>query len=409
MTIRTRVGTGPLAAGGALPLDGIRVLDMSRLLPGPFASMILADFGAEVIKVEEPGLADYSRWAPPFYDTLSVYFSNVNRNKKSITLNLKSAEGREIFHRLAKDADLVLETFRPGVVKRLGVDFDTLHEINPRLIYCSLSGYGQDGPYRDYAGHDLNIQGLGGILSFINRGEGHPIVPGLPIADFAGSLWTVIAIMMALQARDRQGGQYIDVSILDCIVSLLCRDSMFHFGQTEPEDSSFYGESPRFNVFETADGKHVTLSALEAKFWVNLCKKLGREDLINADERPEDRLTSHKKNRDEVFAFLRQVFKTKTCEEWVRVLAEADVPCYPALSIPEVFKDPHVLHRGMLKEMHHPTEGTIRHIGVPVKLSRTPGGIRDHPPMLGEHNDEVLSGLGFGVAELGALRAAGII
>jgi crotonobetainyl-CoA:carnitine CoA-transferase CaiB-like acyl-CoA transferase len=392
-----------------LPLEGIRVLDLSRLLPGPFASMILADFGAEVVKVEEPELADYSRWAPPFYESLSVYFSNVNRNKKSITLNLKSAEGRDIFHRLAKDADVVLETFRPGVVKRLGVDFETLSELNPRLIYCSLSGYGQDGPYRDYAGHDLNIQGLGGILSFINRGEGHPIVPGLPIADFAGSLWTVIAVMMALQARDRRGGQYIDVSILDCIVSLLCRDSMFHFGNTAPDDSSFYGESPRFNVFETADGKYVTLSALEAKFWVNLCKKLGREDLINKNERHEDRLTSHKGNREEVFAFLRKAFKTKTSEEWVKELAEADVPCYPVLSIPEVFRDPHVLHRGMLKEVEHATEGTMKHIGIPVKLSQTPGEIRSHPPRLGEHTEEVLGGLGLRGAEIGALRAAGVI
>lgn len=371
--------------------------------------MILADFGAEVVKVEEPGLADYSRWAPPFYDSLSVYFSNVNRNKKSITLNLKAAEGRDIFHRLAKDADVVLETFRPGVVKRLGVDFDTLRAINPRLIYCSLSGYGQDGPYRDYAGHDLNIQGLGGILSFINRGEGHPIVPGLPIADFAGSLWTVIAIMMALQARERQGGQYIDVSILDCIVSLLCRDSMFHFGHTKPDDSSFYGESPRFNVFETADGRYVTLSALEAKFWVNLCKKLGREDLINPEERHEDRLTSHKERREEIFAFLREAFKAKTSDEWVRELAEADVPCYPVLSIPEVFEDPHVLHRGMLQEMRHPTEGVLKHIGTPVKLSRTPGGIRTQPPKLGENNDEVLGELGLRAEELRALRAGGVI
>jgi crotonobetainyl-CoA:carnitine CoA-transferase CaiB-like acyl-CoA transferase len=392
-----------------LPLEGIRVLDLSRLLPGPFASMILADFGAEVVKVEEPELADYSRWAPPFYESLSVYFSNVNRNKKSITLNLKSPEGRDIFHRLAKDADVVLETFRPGVVKRLGVDFETLSALNPRLIYCSLSGYGQDGPYRDYAGHDLNIQGLGGILSFINRGEGHPIVPGLPIADFAGSLWTVIAVMMALQARERRGGQYIDVSILDCIVSLLCRDSMFHFGNAAPDDSSFYGESPRFNVFKTADGKYVTLSALEAKFWVNLCKKLGREDLINKNERHEDRLTSHKGNREEVFAFLRNAFKTKTSEEWVKELAEADVPCYPVLSIPEVFRDPHVLHRGMLKEVEHATEGTMKHIGIPVKLSQTPGEIRSHPPRLGEHTEEVLGGLGLRGAEIGALRAGGVI
>lgn len=392
-----------------LPLDGIRILDLSRLLPGPFASMILADFGAEVIKVEEPGLADYSRWAPPFYDKLSVYFSNVNRNKKSITLNLKSAEGREIFHGLAAQADVVLETFRPGVVQRLGVDYETLRKINPRLVYCSLSGYGQDGPYRDYAGHDLNIQGLGGILSFINRGEGHPIVPGLPIADFAGSLWTVIAIAMALQARERVGGQYIDVSILDCIVSLLCRDSMFHFGNTRPDDSSFYGESPRFNVFETADGRYVTLSALESKFWVNLCRKLGREDLINENERHEDRLTSHKGNRDEMFDFLRRTFRTKTCDEWVRELAEADVPCYPVLTIAEVFRDPHVLHRGMLKEMHHPTEGTLRHIGIPVKLSETPGEIRKAPPLLGEHNDEVLGSLGFNAEQRKRLQAAGVV
>jgi len=392
-----------------LPLDGIRVLDLSRLLPGPFASMILADFGAEVIKVEEPGLADYSRWAPPFYETLSVYFCNVNRNKKSVTLNLKSEEGRAIFHRMAEKADVVLETFRPGVAKRLHVDYESLRARNSRLIYCSLSGYGQDGPYRDYAGHDLNIQGLGGILSFINRGEGHPIVPGLPIADFAGALWTVIAIAMALQARERNGGQYIDVSILDCIVSLLCRDSMFHFANTRPDDSSFYGESPRFNVFRTADGRYVTLSALEAKFWANLCRKLGREDLINENERHEDRLTSHKGMREEMFTFLREAFLTKTCDEWVRILAEADVPCYPVLTIAEVFADPHVRHRGMLQEVEHPTEGVIKHIGVPVKLSKTPGQIRKHPPALGEDNDAVLGGLGYATDEIRRLKESGVI
>jgi crotonobetainyl-CoA:carnitine CoA-transferase CaiB-like acyl-CoA transferase len=385
-------------------------LDLSRLLPGPFASMILADFGAEVIKVEEPGLADYSRWAPPFYGDLGVYFSNVNRNKKSITLNLKSTEGRDLFRRMASKADVVLETFRPGVVKRLGVDYETLRADNPGLVYCSLSGYGQDGPYRDYAGHDLNIQGLGGILSFINKGEGHPIVPGLPIADFAGSLWSVIAISMALHARARSGvGQYIDVSILDCIVSLLCRDSMFHFGKTEPTDSSFYGESPRFNVYETADGKYVTLSALEAKFWINLCRKLGREDLINPNETHEDRLTSHKGNRDEIFSFLRATFKTKTCDQWVRELAAADVPCYPALSIAEVFSDPHILHRNMLTEVNHPTAGPVKQIGVPVKLSGTPGTIRAAPPSLGADTAEVLGTLGYSKDQVAALRERGVL
>jgi crotonobetainyl-CoA:carnitine CoA-transferase CaiB-like acyl-CoA transferase len=215
--------------------------------------------------------------------------------------------------------------------------------------------------------------------------------------------------MMALQGRDRSGGQYIDVSILDSVVSLLCRDSMFHFGNTTPDNSSFYGESPRFNVFETSDGKYVTLSALEAKFWANLCRKVGREDLINQNERQEDRLTSHQGSRDEMFAFLRQLFKTKTSEEWVRELAAADVPCYPVLSIAEVFRDPHVLARGMLKEMQHPSEGTISQIGVPVKLSETPGTIRGLPPQLGEHNDEILGALGFSSEHCVKLQKAGVI
>lgn len=393
-----------------LPLEGIRIVDLSRLLPGPFATMILADFGAEVIKVEEPGLADYSRWSPPFYKKLGVYYSNVNRNKKSITLNLKTKEGLEIFQRLIHDADVVVETFRPGVVQRLNIDYDTLKKINPKLIYCSLSGYGQDGPYRDYAGHDLNIQGLGGILSFINQGKGEPIVPGLPIADFAGALWAVIAVMMAVQARHRTGnGQYLDVSILDSIVSLLCRDSMFHFGKTKPDDSSFYGDSPRFNVFETKDGKYITLSALEGKFWVNLCAEIGREDLINPHEKWEDRLTSHKHNREEVFEVLREAFKRKTRDEWVKQLAAADVPAYPVLTIEDVFNDPHILHRGMLQKFEHPTEGTIPHIGVPIKLSDTPGGIRTLAPELGEHTGEVLSKLGYSDAAQKKLREEKVI
>lgn len=372
--------------------------------------MILADFGAEVIKVEEPGLADYSRWSPPFYKKLGVYYSNVNRNKKSITLNLKTKEGLEVFQRLIKDADIVVETFRPGVTQRLNIDYDTLKKSNPKLIYCSLSGYGQDGPYRDYAGHDLNIQGLGGILSFINQGKGEPIVPGLPIADFAGALWAVIAIMMAVQARHRTGtGQYLDVSILDSIVSLLCRDSMFHFGKAKPDDSSFYGDSPRFNVFETKDGKFITLSALEGKFWVNLCAEIGREDLVNPHEKWEDRLTSHKQNRDEVFEVLRKAFKSKTRDQWVEQLAKADVPAYPVLTIEDVFTDPHILHRGMLQKFEHPTEGTIPHIGIPIKLSETPGEIRTLAPELGEHTPEILSKLGYSAEAQKKMREAKVI
>ncbi|MDP2726712.1 MAG: CaiB/BaiF CoA-transferase family protein [Dehalococcoidia bacterium] len=382
-------------------LEGVTVVDLSLFLPGPFCTLLLADLGAEVIKVEDPERGDHFRNMPPLVNGIGVRYLALNRNKKSVALNLKSEKGKEAFYRLIAKADVMVEGFRPGVAKRLGIDYHTLKDLNPRLIYCSVSGFGQDGPYRDVVGHDINYIGYGGILGLIGEEGGPPVIPGVRIADSAAGMFAAIAILAALMARNHTGqGQQVDVCMLDAVVSLLSTDAAAYLaGGQEPRrgEAPLTGAMSYYNVYETKDNQYITLGAIEAHFWRNLCQKLDREDLV-----PYQGATGEKGK--EVHSFLKETFLTKTREEWLKFFQDADVCCGPVNTLGEVFRDPQVLHRQMVVQTDHPQVGKISQIGIPMKLSQTPGGIRMPAPLLGEHTEEILRGLNYPQGEIEELR-----
>lgn len=387
-------------------LKSINILDLTRLLPGGYCTQLLGDMGADVIKIEQPGIGDYIRWIPPYMKKESGLFLAINRNKKSMTLNLKTTQGQKIFYRLVESADVIIEGYRPGVVKKLGVDYKTVKAFNPKVIYCSLSGYGQDGPYQDWVGHDINYIGIGGILG-ITGATHEPVIPGVQIADLAGGgMLATIAILVALFTRERIGvGQYIDVAMLDGIVSWLSIHAGKYFIDQEIPirgDMPLSGGAASYNIYETKDGKLISLGILEKQFWKNLCRVVGREDLEGA---PYFELS----HREELKDILQAIFRTKNQAEWIRLLNSADVPCGPVNTIDEVFKDPQVLHRNMICEMDHPTEGHIKQLGIPIKFSESPGQLRLPPPQLGEHSTEILRSLGYTTAEIQTFRTEGVI
>lgn len=393
----------------ATALDGIRVLDLSRLLPGPYASLLLADLGAEVIKVEEPGLGDYARWNPPHYGNTGVgsTYIMLNRNKKSLALNLKSERGKEIFRRLVRHSDVVLESFRPGVMDRLGVGYAALKLLNPRLIYCAITGYGQDGPYKDHVGHDINYMGYAGALGITGeRGRG-PLMPGVQVADIGGgSLMAAFAILAALIHRERSGkGQFLDVSMTDGVVSWLA----IHFGPyfatgrvPQRGEERLNGGWVCYGIYGCKDGKYVTIGALEPKFWANFCKVIGREDLV------EHQYATGAK-RDEVEGELRALFKTKTQGQWLELLQSVDICAGPVNSLADAVENPQLRHRELFQNLEHPRHGPIRQVGFPVKFSATPARMESPPPDLGEHTDEVLSRLGYSGEEIAGFRKDGVV
>lgn len=387
-------------------LKSIKVLDLTRLLPGGYCTQMLGDMGAEVIKIEQPGIGDYIRWMPPYMKKESGLFLAINRNKKSMTLNLKTTQGQKIFYRLVESADVIIEGYRPGVVKKLGVDYETVKAFNPKVIYCSLSGYGQDGPYQDWVGHDINYIGIGGILGITGAAQ-EPVIPGVQIADLAGGgMLATIAILVALFTRERIGvGQYIDVAMLDGVVSWLSIHAGKYFIDQEIPirgDMPLSGGAASYNIYETKDGKLISLGILEKQFWKNLCRVVGREDL---EEAPYFELS----HREELKDILQAIFRTKNQTEWIRLLSRADVPCGPVNTLDEVFKDPQVFHRNLLCEMDHPTEGRIKQLGIPIKFSETPGQLKLPPPQLGEHSTEILRSLGYTTAQIKTFRTEGVI
>ncbi len=400
-----------------LALDGIKVLDLSNYVPGALCTMILADFGAEVIKVEpakafplgdmgySPGGKDKEREAA---------FFALNRNKKCIGLNLRSDEGRGIFHRMAKEADVVIEGYRPGVVERLGVDYKTIRGINPRIIYCSLSGYGQDGPYRLFSGHDINYISLAGVLGLIGPKEGPPAIPLNIIADFAGvSLYGTIGILLAVAARNKTGkGQYIDHTYMEGALHLITwfTHRFFMDGTVlKPGVSWAQGAYPHYGVYKTKDGKLLTIGCLEPHFWDNLCKAVGKEEYMPAKWSMEMTFEGPEPKFDEIRAGLEKVFLTKTRDEWFDLLAARDVPVGKVNSLDETFQDPQILHRKMVIELDHPKLGKVKQVGILPKLSETPGKVRRFAPVHGEHTDEVLSSLGFNADEIAKLRKEGTV
>ena len=396
---------------GEPPLRGIRVLDLTRVLAGPFCSMTLADLGAEVIKIEIPGRGDDTRAYPPFVGGVSSYFLSINRGKKSVTLNLKTEEAREAFYRLARRCDVLLENFRPGVTERLGVDYQTIHEVNPRLIYCSISSFGQTGPYARWPGYDLIVQGMGGLMGITGEPGRPPVRIGVAITDIGAGMWAAIAILAALRARDRTGeGQHIDVSMLDGSVAWMTyvAGNYFATGRVPPRMGSAHPSIVPYQGFEAADGKTVLIAAGNDRLWALLCRGMGLEDWID-----DPRYATNDKrveNRDVLIPALAREFKRRTRDEWLERLRALGFPCAPVYTIDEIFSDPHVLHRGMLVEMEHPEVGRIKQIGPALKLSETPCVVGSPPPALGEHTEEVLRSLaGYSDEEIEALRRAGAI
>lgn len=399
-----------------MPLEGISVLDLSRLAPGPYCSMLLADMGADVLLIEEAGApsgrraAQAQAAADPNAARRAAANNALGRNKRSLRLNLKTDEARDIFYRLADQADVVLEGFRPGVVRRLGVDYDTLHARNPRLVYCSLSGFGQTGPYAQHVGHDINYISIGGALGMIGSDGkgGRPAIPVNIIADFAGGgLMAAFAILCALQARERTGsGQYVDVAMSDGVLSLITSMAAQHFAtghNIEPRESMLNGAVPHYNVYQCADGRWFSVGALEPWFYANLCTVMGREDFI------EHQGTSDPEKTREIHDHFAARFKEKTADEWFRILNEVDVCAAPVLTLEEAFADPHNLARDMIVEMDAPGIGPVRQIGIGPKLSETPGSVRTPAPTAGQHTDDVLAQLGYDAAAIADLRERSVV
>ncbi len=394
-----------------LPLAGLRVLDLSRLLPGPFCSLLLADFGADVIKVEDTGMGDYARWSAPRYEgapqsAASALFLALNRGKRSVRVNLKDPAGQEILLRLVRDADVLLESFRPGVLDRLGVGYERLHEENPRLVYCAISGYGQDGPLRGRSGHDTNYLALNGLLGLTGEADGPPVQSGGQIADIGGgSLMAAVGILVALRERERSGqGQLVDCSMFDGSLSWLAMVAAEIFaGGPAPGrgELPLAGRLLCYRPYECADG-YVSLGALEPKFWSAWCEGVGRPDLIAHQFDPPG---------SEAHEQVQAIFAQRTRAQWASFAGEHDCCLEPVLDLDEALDSDLVRAREMVVEIDQPgVAEPVRQLGVPIKLGRTPAAPGRTPaPGLGEHTDQVLAGAGYSAEQIAALHASGAI
>jgi crotonobetainyl-CoA:carnitine CoA-transferase CaiB-like acyl-CoA transferase len=397
-----------LTQGAAL--SDVKVLDLSRLLPGGFCSLLLADFGAEVLKVEDTGMGDYVRWAIPRYEgaeetAASAYFLALNRGKRSIRINLKEERGREVLLRLVRDYDVVLESFRPGVLDRLGVGYERMRQENPRLVYCAITGYGQDGPYRDRSGHDMNYLGLVGLLGLTGDADGPPVQAAGQIADLGGgALMAAFGIMAALRERGRSGqGQLVDISMADGALSWLAMVAAKYFAErVTPQrgDLELAGSLICYRPYACADG-YVTLGALEPKFWQAWCRGVGREDLVEKQfEHPGS----------DAHAEVERIFLERTRAEWQEFASQHDCCLEPVLDLDEALDSELVRGRGMITEVDQPgASEPVKLLGSPVKLSRTPAETRRPGPALGEHTREVLTGLGYSDDDIAALEESGAV
>ena len=394
-----------------MPLEGIRVLDLSRLAPGPFCTMLLGDLGADVLMIEAPPESLHSGLrAEQAIDADSAEraaaFNPLGRNKRSIILNLRHEQGREVFFRLAEQADVVVEGFRPGVVKRLGVDYEAVSAVNPRIVYCSLSGYGQDGPYSGMVGHDINYLAISGALGMIGWPGQPPAIPLNVIADYAaGGLHAAYAILAALLARQKTGrGQRIDIAMSDGVLYLLAIAVAQHLATghvPQRGEELLNGGVPSYNVYETKDGGWLSVGCLEQHFFANLCRALDCEELTPFQHDPS--------KREEIFACFRERFRTKTRDEWVALLKGEDVCVTPVYALDEALADAHNQQRRMVLEIEHPAFGVVRQVGIGTKLTETPGSVRTLAPRPGQHTDEVLAALAYSDEQIRRLREAGIL
>ena len=388
------------------PLDGIRVLDLTRVLAGPYCTMFLGDLGAEVVKVEQPGVGDDTRgWGPPFTGGESAYFLCVNRNKKSVTVDLKSKEGVALLRRLAERADVLIENFRPGTMERLGLGEKELRAINPKLIYASLSGFGADGPMSDAPGYDLIVQAWGGLMSITGPADGEPSKVGVAIIDLVAGLMLGKSIAAALFAREKLGvGQKIDTSLLEAEVACLINVGSNYLveGNIPRRWGNAHPSIVPYQSFKTADG-YLVIGVASEGIWRRFCQAIGRAEW--ADDSRFEKNSNRVENRSLLIGLLAEIFLSRSTDEWLKLLNSAEVPCAPVQTVDQVFKAPQVLHREMLVQVEHPTAGTVRMAGIPVKFSATPASVRLPPPLLGQHTEEVLeSWLGMGSEEITELK-----
>jgi alpha-methylacyl-CoA racemase len=393
-------------------LDGIKILELARVPPAELPGMLLADMGADVLKIEtpEPGRPADADWVRRTIHTFT------NRNKRSMTLNMKAGEGQEIFQTLAASADVIVEGFRPGVMKRLGADYETLGPRNPRLVYCSLSGFGQDGPYRDYPAHDMNYLSLAGVLNLIGEPGRKPVIPLNLVADYAGAgMHGALGIVLALFARERTGrGQHVDVSYLDTSVSLLAATPNMRFffsdGLAPRRGEGFLGGSyPYYAIYETRDGKLLTIGCTEPWLWENFCTAIGRPELKRFARKPDQFVRAANAEEEAARREIEAIIRTRDRDEWFALLTKADVCVGKVYDVEEMVQDPQLNHRQMIVDVEHPKHGRVRQVGVAIKLSDTPGTIRSAAPLPSEHTEHVLKDLGLSAADIGRLRVKGVI
>jgi crotonobetainyl-CoA:carnitine CoA-transferase CaiB-like acyl-CoA transferase len=388
----------------------VRVIDFTRILAGPFGAMFLGDMGAEVIKIEEPGKGDDTRGWPPFVGGEATYFLSVNRSKKSLTLNLKAAEGQALLKRLVAKADVVLENFRPGTMERLGLGYEHLRAVNPRLVYCSISGFGESGPEASRPGYDLIVQGESGVMDITGFADGPPVKVGNSIADLVAGMSAAQGITLALLARERTGrGQKVEIGMLDVMASLLTYQAGLYWnaGGRPARRGNQHPSIVPYEVFQAQDA-YLTLGVANNSLWEKTCRALGRPEL--ARDPRFDTEANRVTNRDTLIPLLNELFRSRPADEWLARLEQAGVPAGKIKTVAEVCESPHLKARGMVVKLAHPKAGAITVMGVPVRLGSTPGAATVTPPLLGEHTDEILTRLlRIPKSKIDRLRAAGVV
>ena len=392
------------------PLTGVRVLDLTRVLAGPFCSMILGDMGAEVIKIEEPGKGDDTRSWPPFLGGEATYFLSVNRNKQSLTLNLKAPEGRDILTRLARKSDVVLENFRTGTMERLGLGYKTLAKLNPKLVYCAISGFGESGPEAARAGYDLVVQAESGIMDITGFEDGPPVKVGTSIADLVAGMSAAHGVTLALLARHRtKRGQKVEISMQDAMAALLTYQAGIYFG-TGNKPGRRGNKHPSivpYEVFRAADA-YLTLGVANNSLWERCCVALEHPELMKDPRYATE--AARVQNRDVLVPRLNEILATRSADDWLKRFEEVGVPAGRIRTVAEVCESAHLKARGMIVTLPHPKAGELRVLGVPVRLHATPGRAATAPPLLGQHTERVLRGvLGLERAQVARLRAAGVV